>query len=120
MLDSFFKSTNAHVSPHLAKLHWLQIAHRIDCKISSLCSDFVSDTAQLYLSNLLRLYIPSSDSVYCIPLLTPVSFGFPNERKSSKGSMLSAILALSLGINSPALYTMLKQSLFKTQLKISL
>ena len=48
-----------HVSPLLAKLHWLQIAQRIDYKISSLCYDVVSDTAPLYLSDLLCLYVPS-------------------------------------------------------------
>ena len=48
-----------HVSPLLAKLHWLQIAQRIDYKISSLCYDVVSETAPLYLSDLLCLYIPS-------------------------------------------------------------
>ena len=42
----------------MAKLHWLPIAQRIDNKISSLCHD-VSDTAPLYLSDLLRHYVPS-------------------------------------------------------------
>ena len=44
----------------LAKLYWLPIAQRIDYKISSLCFDVVSDTAPLLLSDLLRLYVPSS------------------------------------------------------------
>ena len=35
--------------------------------------------------------------VRCVPLLTPASFGFQNERKSSKGSVLSPISVLSLG-----------------------
>ena len=52
-----FKCTN--VSPFLAKLHWLPIAQRIDYKISSLCYDVVSDTAPLYLPDLLCLYVPS-------------------------------------------------------------
>ena len=43
----------------MAKLHWLPIAQRIDYKISSLCYDVVSDTALLYLSDLLRLHVPS-------------------------------------------------------------
>ena len=59
LLDSFSKRPNAHISPLLAKLHWLPIAQRIDYKISSLCYDVVSDTAPLYLSNLLCLYVPS-------------------------------------------------------------
>ena len=55
----FKTSKCTHVSPLLAKLHWLQIAQKIDYKISSLCYDVVSDTALLYLSDLLCLYVPS-------------------------------------------------------------
>ena len=58
--------------------------------------------------------------IHCIPLLTTTFLGFQEERKSSKGSVLSPILALSLGINSPMLYAMLKQSQFKTWLKTTL
>ena len=54
------KPQNAHVSPLLAKLQWLPIAQRIDYKISSLYYNDVSDTSLLYLSDLLRLYVPSS------------------------------------------------------------
>ena len=55
-----FKTSKwTHVSPLLAKLHWLPIAQRIDYKMSSLCYDVVSDTAPLYLSDLLCLYVPS-------------------------------------------------------------
>ena len=100
----FKTSKCTHVSPLLAKVHWLPIAQRIDYKISSLCYD-VSDTAPLYLSGLLCLYAPS---FHCVPLLTPASFGFEHERKSSMGSVLSPISALSLGTNSPTLYVILK------------
>ena len=55
----FKASKCTHVSPLLAKLHWLPIAQRIDYKISSLCYDVVSDTAPLYLSDLLCLCVPS-------------------------------------------------------------
>ena len=55
----FKTSKCTHVSPLLAKLHWLPIAQRIDYKISSLCYDVISDTAPLYLSDPLRLYVPS-------------------------------------------------------------
>ena len=96
-----------HVSPLLAKLQWLSIAQRIQYKTSSLCYDIVSDTAPLYLSDLLCLL---SLPAHCVLLLTPASFEFQQERKSSKGSVLSPILALSLGINSPTLYAMLKQN----------
>ena len=103
-----FKTTKStHVSPLLAKLHWLPIAQRIDYKISFLCYDVVSDTAPLYLSDLLCL---TSLPVHCVPLLTPASFGFQHERKSSKGSVLFPISALSLGTNSPTLYVILKHN----------
>ena len=59
LLDSFSKPPNAHVSPLLAKVYWLPIAQRIDYKIFSLCYDVVSDTALLYLSDLLCLHVPS-------------------------------------------------------------
>ena len=55
----FKTSKCTHVSPLLAKLYWLPIAQRIDYKISSLCYDVVLDTAPLYLSDLLCLYVPS-------------------------------------------------------------
>ena len=55
----FKTSKCTHVSPLLAKLHWLPIAQRIDYKISSFCYDVVSDTAPLYLSDLRCPYIPS-------------------------------------------------------------
>ena len=104
----FKTSKCTHVSPLFAKLNWLPIAQRIDYKISSLCYDVVSDTAPLYLSDLLCLYVPSC--FHCVPLLTSASFGFQQERKSSKGSVLSPISALSLGTNSPTLYVILKHN----------
>ena len=55
-----FKTSKCiHILPLLAKLHWLPTAQGINHKISSLCYDVVSDTATLYLSDLLRLYVPS-------------------------------------------------------------
>ena len=55
----FKASGRTHVSPLLAKLHWLPMAQKIADKISSLCNDVVSDTALLYFSDLLCLYVPS-------------------------------------------------------------
>ena len=101
----FKTSKCTHVSPLLAKLHWLPIAQRIDYKISSLRYDVVSDTAPLYL-----YFAFTSPPVHCVPLLTPASFGFRHERKSSKGSVLSPISAMSLGTNSPTLYVMFKHN----------
>ena len=98
--------THTHVSPLLCKLHWIPIAQRIDYKISSSCYD-VSDAVRCTcLISFAFTFLP----VHCVSLLTPASLGFQNERKSSKGSMLSSVSALSLGINSPTLYAMLKHS----------
>ena len=55
----FKTSERSQASPLLTKLHWLPIAQRIEYKASSLCYDVVSETAPPYLSDLLRLYIPS-------------------------------------------------------------
>ena len=64
------------------KLRWLPIAQRIDDKISSLCYDVVSDTAPLYLSDLLWLYVPSrslrSSADTCI-------FRIPTRKKKFQG-----------------------------------
>ena len=98
----FKTSKRTHASPLLAKLHCLPITQRIEYKISSLCYDVVSDTAPLYLSDLLRLYVPSRS------LWSSADTRIQHERKRSKGSFLSPISALSLGINSPTLYAILK------------
>ena len=48
-----------HVSPLLRTLHWLPIKARIEYMLSALCHSFFSDTAPVYLSDLLRVYSPS-------------------------------------------------------------
>ena len=48
-----------HVSPLLRTLHWLPIQARIEYKLSTLCHSFFSDTAPVYLSDLLCVYSPS-------------------------------------------------------------
>ena len=45
-----------HVSPLLRTLHWLPIQASIEYKLSTLCHSFFSDTAPVYLSDLLRVY----------------------------------------------------------------
>ena len=47
-----------HVLPFLWTLHWLPIQARIEYKLSTLCHSFFSDTAPVYLSDLLRVYSP--------------------------------------------------------------
>ena len=48
-----------HVSPLLRTLHWLPIQPRIEYKLSTLSHSFFSDTAPVYLFDLLRVYFPS-------------------------------------------------------------
>ena len=63
-----------HVSPLLRTPHWLPIQAHIKYKLSTLCHSFFSDTAPVYLSDLLQVFSPSrqlrfsSDSrTLCIP-----------------------------------------------------
>ena len=107
-----FKCTN--VSPFLAKLHWLPIAQRIDYKMSSLCYN-VSDTAPLYLSDLLCLYVPSRS------LRSPADtriFWIPTRKKKFQGqrafSRLGPVTWNKLRYSVRHAQT---QSQFKTQLK---
>ena len=51
---------SAHITPLLFDLHWLPISSRIQYKIALTCFRIVSGTAPPYLSELLRLYSPSS------------------------------------------------------------
>ena len=118
LFDSFSKRPNVHVSPLLAKLHWLPIAQRIDYKMSSLCYDVVSDTAPLYLSDLLCLYVPSrslhSSADTCI-------FQIPTRKKKFQGqhafSHLSPVTCNKLPYSVHHAQT---QFQFKTQLKTTL
>ena len=50
---------SARVTPFLYDLHWLPISRWIQNKIDLICFHIVSDTALLYLSELLHLYSPS-------------------------------------------------------------
>ena len=103
----FKTSKCTHVSPLLAKLHWLPIAQRIDYKFLP-CPMMLSQI--LVRCTCLISFAFTSLPVHCVPLLTPASFGFQHERKSSMGSVLSPISALSLGTNSPTLYVILKHN----------
>ena len=119
LLRLIFKTSKCtHVSPLLAKLHWLPKARRIDCKISSLCYGVVSDTAPLYLSDLLCLYIPSrslrssADTRIC---------RIPKQKKKFQGQR--AFSQLGPVIWNKLLYSVRHariQSQFKTQLKTTL
>ena len=123
----FKTSKRTHISSPLAKLHWLPIAQRNNHKIYHFwlnCTGFQSlkeiitkfSPCAMMLSQILPRctclisFTFTSLPVHCVPLLTPTSFGFQNERKSSKGSVLSPTSVLSLGIKSPTLYAMLKHN----------
>ena len=123
----FKTSKRTHISPLLAKLNWLPITQRINDKIYHFwlnCTGFQSlkelitkfPPCAMMLSQILprRICLISfaftSLPVHCVPLLTLTSFGFQKERKSSKGSVLSLISVLSLGISSPTLCAMLKHN----------
>ena len=48
-----------HASPYLQQLHWLPIKARIEYKISSLVYKCFTDSAPLYLSELIHVYVPN-------------------------------------------------------------
>ena len=113
----FKTSKCTHVSPLLAKLHWLPIAQRINYKISSLCYD-VSDTAPLYLSDLLCLYVPShslrSSADTCI-------IRIPTRKKKFQGQRAFSHLRPVTWNKLPySVRHAQTQSQFKTQLKTTL
>ena len=113
----FKTSKCTHVSPLLAKLHWLQIAQRTDYAISSLHCD-VSDTAPLYLSDLLCLYIPSrslhSSADTCIFRISTRKKKF---QRQCAFSHLSSVTWNKLPYSVRHAQT---QSQFKTKLKTTL
>ena len=98
-----------HVSPLLRTPHWLPIQAHIEYKLSTLCHSFFSDTAPVYLSDLLHDYSPSrqlrssSDSrTLHIPHIRTETFG---QRSFPMLLLLSGILCLvKLDIFSPPLH----------------
>ena len=115
---TFKTSKRTHVLPLLAKLHCLPIAQRIDYKMSSLCYDVVSDTAQLYLSDLRRL---------CVPSRSPRSsadthiFRIPKRKKKFQGQCAFSHLGpVTWNKFSYSVRHAEAQSHFKTQLKTTL
>ena len=112
-----------HVSPLLRTLHWLPIQARIEYKLSTLCHSFFSDTAPVYLSDLLRVYSPSrqlrssSDSrTLRIPHIKTETFGhrsFSHAAASVWNSLPHEIRHIQ---SVTALKTALKTHLFKSYL----
>ncbi|WP_419607217.1 reverse transcriptase domain-containing protein, partial [Thiolapillus sp.] len=114
----FKTSKCTHVSPLLAKLHWLPIAQRIDYKISSLCYDVVSDTAPLYLSDLLCLYVPSRSLRSSADTRI---FRIPTRKKKFQGQRAFSHLGPVTWNKLPySVRHAQTQSQFKTQLKTTL
>ena len=108
LLDSISKFPKAHMFHHF----WLNCTGFQPLRESitkfPLCAMMLSP--KLPCHTCLIFFAFTSHPVHSVPLLTPVIFRFQTERKSSKGSMLSLILALSLGTNAPTLYAMLKHN----------
>ena len=112
-----------HVSPLLRTLHWLPIQARIKYKLSKLCHSFFSDTAPVYLSDLLRVYFPSrqlrslSDSrTLRIPHIKTKTFGhrsFSHTAPSVWNSLPHDIRHIQ---SVTAFKTALKTHLFKSYL----
>ena len=108
----------SHVSPILAKLHWLPTAQRIDYKISSLCYNVVSDTAPLYLSDLLCLYVPSRSLRSSADTRI---FRIPTREKKFQGQRAFSHLGPVTWNKLPySVRHAQTQSQFKTQLKTTL
>ena len=105
-----------HVSPLLAKLHWLPIAQRIT-KFPPCATMFVSDTAPLYLSDLLCLYVPSCS--LCSSADTRI-FWIPTRKKKFRGQPAFSHLGPVTWNKLPYLRHAQTQSQFKTQLKTTL
>ena len=112
-----------HVSPLLRTLHWLPIQARIEHKLSTLCHSFFSDTAPVYLSDLLCVYSPSrqlrssSDPrTLCIPHIKTKTFGhlsFSHAAPSVWNSLPHDIRHIQ---SITAFKTALKTHLFKSYL----
>ena len=112
-----------HVSPLLRTLHWLPIQAHIKYKLSTLCHSFFSDTAPVYLSDLLHVHSPlrqlcsSSDSrTLHIPHTKTKTFGhrlFSHAAPSIWNSLPHEIRHIQ---SATAFITALKTHLFKSYL----
>ena len=105
----FKTSKCTHVSPLLAKLHWLPIAHAMTLsKILLRCTCLIS-------------FAFTSLPVHCVPLLTPASFGFQHERKKFHGQRAFSHLGPVTWNKLPySVRHAQTQSQYKTQLKTTL
>ena len=111
-------SKRPHVSPLLSKLHRLPIAQRIDYKISSYCYDVVTDTATLYLSDLLCINVLSHSQRSSADTRI---FRIPKRKKKFKGQRAFFHLGPVTWNKLP--YSVRRtqtQPQFKTQLKTTL
>ena len=114
----FKTSECSHVSPLSDKLHWLLTVQGIEYKISSLCYDVVSDTAPLYCSDLLRLYVPSRSMRSSAHTR---SFRIPRRKEKFQGQRAFSHLDPDTWNKLPySVGHAQTQSQFKTQLKTTL
>ena len=112
-----------HVSPLRRTLHWLPIQARIEYKLSTLCHSFFTDTAPVYLSDLLRVYSPSrqlrssTDSrTLCIPYMRTNTFGHRSFFYAASSVWNSLPREIRHIQSSNAFKTALKTHLFKSYL----
>ena len=76
------KKKSDHITPLLKSLHWLPVHQRIHYKILSLCYKSLNNSAPIYLSNSLHLYIPSR---YLRSASDPLRLHTPRSKLSTFG-----------------------------------
>ena len=113
----------SHVSPLFRTSHWLPIQARIEFKLSTLCHSFFSDTASVYLSDLLLVYSlsrqlrsPSDSGTLRILHIKTKTFGhrsFSHAVPSVWNSLPHEIRHIQ---STTAFKTVLKTHLFKSYL----
>uniref|UniRef100_A0A669B2I4 Reverse transcriptase domain-containing protein n=1 Tax=Oreochromis niloticus TaxID=8128 RepID=A0A669B2I4_ORENI len=86
-----------HITPILAKLHWLPVKYRINFKILLFTFQILNNLAPTYLSDLLHLYNPNRALRSSNHLL----FAQPRSRMKSRGDRAFAIVAPRLWNNLP-------------------
>ena len=113
-------SKSDHISHHLASLHWLPVAARIQYEISTLVFNTLRFNSPLYLSNLLSLYIParslrsSADkTILNTPSVRTVGFGHRSFSHSAPTIWNSLPLSVRSSDSVSSFKTSVKTHLFK-------
>ena len=93
-----------HASPYLRQFHWLPIKARIEYKISSLVYKCFTNSAPLYLSELIHVYVPNRQGLRSANDNRTLSSIRINTLAGERGLF---ILDLNRGMNSPNAFAML-------------